>query len=204
MNWPRNLDRAAVESFVEAYEAVYYREVVVEYEPNSRLDSYELAGSVGDILPQGRGWRVTYSGSGGVYRPTLWLTAEPATPPADADVVPLGSLEDDLVRALVTEAVESGSADREIAPPGPKVDRYVELFASLSADFEPLSGPGESDTLYVASDGETVEVTVQATNFHGDYWWGATYYVDSRVVWRAEGTDSDPREGTLLECRPSA
>lgn len=199
--WPETLDRAAAESFVEAYEAVYYRETVVEYEPNSQLDAYRLDGVVTELSARGDGWTATFSGNGGVYRPTLWLRAATATPPENADVVPATEIEDTLVRDLVTRAADSGKAEDHIDTPGAEVDRYVDSFASLSADFESLSGPGDEDTLYVVVDGTTVELTVQATNFHGDYWWMARYYVDSRVVRRTAAENGDPRGGELLECR---
>jgi hypothetical protein len=41
--------------------------------------------------------------------------------------------------------------------------------ASLSGAFDGLSGRGDSDSLHVDVDGTTVELSVTATNFHGDY-----------------------------------
>lgn len=81
------------------------------------------------------------------------------------------------------------------------VDRYVNRFSSLSDDFERLSEPGDSDTLYIDVDRTTVELTVQATNFHGDYGWGARYYVDDQVVRRTTNDDTAVQYGELLECR---
>lgn len=46
VEWPEAPDAATVEAFVEEYEHVYFRDVIVEYEPESRLDCYELSGSV--------------------------------------------------------------------------------------------------------------------------------------------------------------
>ncbi|WP_123538755.1 hypothetical protein [Halosimplex salinum] len=202
VEWPSDLDASAVESFVAAYEAAYYREVVVEYEPDSRLDSYDLSGSVNDSpTAVGDGWTLSYSGSGGVYRPTLSLGATTADPPADADVASIDDVDDGALVDLLTSAAETGAAEHHVEPPGEEVDRYVDLLASLSGDFDRLSGPGESDSLFVDVDGTSVELSAQATNFHGDYWWSATYYVDERVVRRTADDDTDPRNGELLECR---
>lgn len=205
VEWPSELDAAAVESFVERYERRYYRDVVVAYEPESELDSYELSGSVTDgPTERGEGWELAYSGGGGVYRPTLHLGASTADPPADADVVPVSEIDDATVTDLLEEAAATGEAEHHVDPPGGKVDRYVDLFAGLSDDFEPLSERGDGDELYVDVDGTDVELAVRATNFHGDYWWDAYYYVDERVVRRATDEGADPRDGTLLECRDGA
>jgi len=202
VEWPTDLDAEAVESFVEAYEHEYHREVVVAYEPETPLDEYGLSGSVSEGPRRaGDGWTLTYSGSGGVYRPGLFLGATPADPPEGANVVSADELEDERLTELFTEAVDTGEAEAHVDRRGAEaINRYLDLFASVSDEFA-LSGPGDSDTLYVDVDGTTVELDVTADNFHGDYWWGATYYVDERVVRRTE-EDTDPREGELLECRP--
>jgi hypothetical protein len=201
VEWPEELDASAVESFVEAYERAYYREVVVDYEPESQLDAYELSGDASRPTAVVDGWELSYTGGGGVYRPTLWLSASTATPPDGADVVPASEIDDDLLTGLLEEAADTGDAQRHIEPPGEKVDRYVDLLASLSDDFDGLSSRGDSDALYVNVDGTTVELTAEADTFHGDYWWKAWYYVDEQVVRRTTHEDTDPREGKLLECR---
>lgn len=203
VDWPDDLDAAAVETFVAAYEDVHYREAVVGYEPETPLDSYGLYGSVSDQPAQvDGGWQATYSGSGGVYRPTLVLDATTEPPPSDADVIALAEVDDDRLTDLLEEGAETGEAETAIERDETgEVERYAELLPTLSADFEPLEGKGDHDSLYVDVDGTTVELTASATNFHGDYWWTATYYVDEHVVWRAEGGDADPRDGELLECR---
>ena len=205
VEWPETLDARAVESFVEAYEHAYFREVVVEYEPESRLDAYELDGSVSDgpRVVDG-GWVLEYAGGGGIYRPTLRLEATTAEPPDGADPVPASEVEDGTLTGLLEEAAETGTAENHLFDsPGERVDRYVDLLASLSEDFDRLSERGDSDSLYVDVDGTTVELTATATGFHGDYWWEATYYVDERVVRRTGDEDADPRNGKLLECRLS-
>lgn len=200
--WPTDLDASTVRSFVEEYEHAYYRDIVVEYEPESQLDSYELNGSVtAPPREAGNGWKLAYSGSGGIYRPTLALGAEPTDPPDEADVVPVSGITEQPVREMLSEAADAGEAEYLVEPPGENVDRHIELFASLSDDFERLSGRGDSDTLYVDVDGTTVELTVAATNLHGDYWWDAWYYVDEQVVRRTTDENTDPRTGELLECR---
>lgn len=203
VEWPADLNASTVKSFVESYEHVYYREVVVDYEPESQLDSYDLSGTATQPKAVGDGWVLSYSGSGGVYRPTLWLGASTATPPDGADVVPLNEIDDDLLTGLLEEAAETGEAQRHVDPPGERVDRYVDLLAPLSDDFEGLSGRGDSDSLYVDVDGRMVKLTAEADTFHGDYWWKAWYYVDEQVVRRTTEEDTDPQDGTVLECRLS-
>lgn len=199
---PDDPDADSVASFVEAYEAAYYREVVVNYEPESPVDEYRLSGHVTDEpRAVGDGWVVEYDGSGGVYRPTLNLHATTADAPEGADVVPASGIDDTTVTDVIETAAETGEADHHVEPPGEEVARYIELFASLSEDFRELSDPGDEDSLYVDVDGTTVELTAQATNFHGDYWWSARYYVDEHVVRRTSDDEVDPQEGELLECR---
>jgi hypothetical protein len=206
VEFPDELTPETVESFVEAYEHVYYREIVVRYEPESRVDAYRLDGGVMDgSREEDDGYVVTYSGSGGIYRPTLLLGATATEAPADSEPIPRADIHDDRLRGLLEEAAEDPESEPELHVdiPGSDVEQYLERFESLSDTFE-LSSPGDSDVLYVDVDGTTVEVTVTATQFHGDYWWTARYYVDEHVVWRAEGADADPRDGELLECRESA
>ncbi|PSP18834.1 hypothetical protein BRC62_02510 [Halobacteriales archaeon QH_10_67_13] len=199
---PEDLDASTVEAFVEEHERVYHRDVVIEYEPESSLDSYELSGSVtGSPRPVGDGWELEYAGSGGIYRPTLLLGATTADPPDGADTVPVSEVDDDRLAGTLREAAETGEAELHVDTPGEEVDRYVELLASLSDDFGRLSGRGDSDTPYVDVDGTTVGLTATATSFHGDYEWSAWYYVDERVVRRTTDEETDPRDGKLLECR---
>lgn len=202
VEWPAELDASSAGSFVRDYEEAYYREVVVEYEPESRVDSYELGvAQSGPPLTSGEGFEVEVSGSGGVYRPTLRLTASVSAAPAGVEPVPASEIEDDLLGDLLAEAAETGDADRHVDAPGEEVDRYVDLLASLSEEFEPLSSPGDEDSLSVDVDGTVVELEAQATRFHGDYWWTAYYYVDEHVLRRTDDEETDPREGELVECR---
>jgi hypothetical protein len=202
VDWPRELDRETVASFVETYENEYYREVVVEYEPSSQVDSYGLSADISDEPTEtGDGYEVGLSGSGGVYTPTLNLGATTAEPPADADVVPVSAVEDGTLRRVLTDAAEKGDADHHVDRPGETVDRYIDLVTSLSAEFDAPTGRDESGTAYFDVDGTAVELTVAANSFHGDYWWGAQYYVDEHVVWRVENSEN-PKNGTLVECRP--
>lgn len=202
IEWPHHLDMARAESFVEAYESVYYREIVVAYEPKSHLDAYELGGSVTDSpTPVGDGWELTYMGGGGIYRPTLLLGATTAEPPPGADLVSVSEIDDQPLTEVLEEAAETGDSEFHVDTPGEEVDRYVDRFASLSDDFNRLSGPGDSDSLYVNVSGTPVELSVQATNLHGDYGWEARYYVDVHVVRRTTDDATAPQSGDLLECR---
>lgn len=204
VDWPSDLDAETVESFVEDYEHVYYRDVVVEYEPSSPLDSYELGGHVTEGPRQaGDGWVLTYDGSGGVYRPTLHFAATVGSPPEGTEPVGIEEIELSALSQTLEEAAETGDAEFHLDQPGEDVERYLSSLDSLSAEFDGLSGRGDSDSLYVDVDGTAVELTVSASSFHGDYWWEARYYVDERVVRRTDDPDADPQNGTLLECRTS-
>jgi hypothetical protein len=205
VEWPSRVDENSVTAFVERYERVYYREVVVEYEPESRLDEYELGGNVvSTVEKRDGGWVLEYQGGGAVYRPTLALGATTAEPPAAADVVPVSEIDDEQLSGMLEEAATTGEAEHHVEPPGEPVERYLEIFEGLSADFEGLSEPGDSATLHVDVDGTVVEVSVMADSFHGDYDWQAWYYVDDRVLRRTTDEDRDPRDGELLECRKAS
>jgi len=199
--WPTDPDAESVREFVAAYEAAYYREVVVDYDPETPLADYQLYGGVeGSPQETDDGWIVGYTGQGAVYQGSLRFVAEPADAPAEADVVPANEIDDERLTSLLEEAAENGSAD-EFVPDTEAVKRYLDALPALSTDVDEITERGQEEVLYVEVDGTTVAVTVTAGNFHGDYWWTARYYVTDRVVRRAEGEDADPREGELLECR---
>lgn len=202
VDWPEELDEATVETFVEAYEHAYYRDVVVAFEPESQLDSYELSGSVTDSPRDvGDGWELTYSGGGGVYRPTLLFGATPSDPPGGRDPVSVSEIDDEPLTEMLEAAAETGESEFHVDTPGEEVDRYLDLLTSLSEDFDGLSGPGDGGTIFVDVGGTTVELSVQATNFHGDYGWTARYHVTEQVVRRTTDEETAPRNGTVLECR---
>ena len=206
VEWPVGLaDDDVVESFVVAYENAYYREVVVDYEPTTRVDEYGL-----EVVTDGQtavdgGYEVALYGSGGVYEPGLHLQAEPADPPAGADVVPFDEVSDDTLRDVFETAAAEGEAEIDVRQQRDRIDELIERVAALSDDVEPLDSPGDSATAYVDVDGSTVEFTLQADRFHGDYGWRARYYVNEHVIWRVDAEDGEPREdGDLLECRRDA
>ena len=202
VEWPTELTDGSVERFVETYENAYYREAVVEYEPTTVADEYGLTASVSDgpVAVDG-GYRVVLSGSGGVYEPGLHLRAERADPPTGADVVAADEADDGTLREVIETAAAEGEAETHVRRPRERVDELIKRVASLSGDAGPLEGPGDSTTAYFEVDDTTVELAVQADNFHGDYWWEARYYVDDRVVRRLENKEGDPRDGELLECQ---
>jgi hypothetical protein len=199
VEWPEDLDGEAAETFVENYEAVHYREGVVAYEPETRLDSYDLGVASEGVRSVEGGYEIEVSGSGGVYRPDLLFGAHREDDPADAERVAASEIEDDRLRGLLETAAAEGEAEITIRN-GSDVDRYIDLFDSLFESYDPHQSHGDSRTLYFSVDGTPVEVEASASTLHGDYWWSATYYVDDHVVYRAE-EDGDPKEGRLLECR---
>jgi len=203
VRWPAELTETVVEGFVATYENAYYREVVVDYEPGTMIDEYGLSAHVSDgpVAVEG-GYEASLSGGGGVYRPPLHLAALTADAPSDADVVPVEAVSDAGLRELLGTAAAEGEAETVIETDRERVDHVIERVASLSADVDGPHSPGAADTGYFDVDGTTVELTLQAGNLHGDYWWSARYYVDEHVVRRVDEADGEPREaGALLECR---
>jgi hypothetical protein len=199
VEWPEDLDADAAETFIENYEAVHYREGVVAYEPETRLDSYDLGVRSEGVQRAGDGYEVEVSGSGGIYRPDLMFGAHREDDPADAERVAASEVGDERLRELLETAAAEGEADANVRH-GSEVDEYIDLFDSLFDDYYPHQRHGDSRTLYFTVDGTPVEVDVTASTLHGDYWWSATYYVDEHVVYRAE-EDGSPKDGQLLECR---
>lgn len=201
VEWPEDLDAETAEAFVEDYEAVHYRESVVEYEPETRLDSYDLGVHSEGVQRTGDGYEVKASGSGGIYRPVLMFDAHREDDPADAERVAASEIEDERFRELLETAAAEGEADANVRH-GPDIDRYIDLFDSLFESYDPHTERGDSRTLYFTVDDTPVEVEARATTLHGDYWWEATYYVDEHVVYRSE-EGRQPKDGELLECRTS-
>lgn len=201
VEWPEELDRSSAQSFVEAYAAEYYREVVIEYEPESQIDSYQLTVGANEAVEEGNGYEVDVNGGGGLYTPHLILKASVTESSTGDEPVPADDVDDTLLQDLLSKAAENPETDphRRIDP-GTEVDRYIDLLDSLSEKFDPLSGPGDSDSVYFRVDETTVELVASGDRFHGDYGWAARYYVDENVLWRV-GRDGDPMDGELLECR---
>lgn len=200
VEWPEDLDADAAASFVETYEHRYYRDVVVEYEPSTRLDSYEVGVTVVDGPTEvDEGYEVELSGGGGIYTPTLWVETSVTDPPDGADLLPADGIDDEELTEVLVDAAEDGGAEFEVVFTD-EIDRYVDVVASLSEDDDPLTERGDEVTLYVDVDGTAVELSVRATSLHGDLWWDARYYVDEYVVRRTPIGVVDPEE-ELLECR---
>lgn len=199
VEWPDSLDVAAVKSFVKDYEQAYYRDVVVQYE-ESRFSSYQLSGEVssGPTRTAG-GYVAKYTGGGAVYESSLRLRATTSEPPDGADIVSMSAIDDSRLTSLLLDAAETGEAEDH--PPDSETQRYIDLLASLSEDFDPLPGWDTSDTLYVDVETTSVELTAEAIRYHGDYGWTSWYYVDEHVVRRTTEKGSEPQSGTLLECR---
>ncbi len=206
VEWPTDLDAETVASFVESYEAAYYRDIVVGYEQESDFQEYSMSGRVTDPPERtGPGWTLHYSGSGAVYNPDILLMASTVeSAPEDADVVPIGDVEDETLRSTLESAAETGESQQRVSVGGAEIDAYLQRLASLSADFDLPEDRGDSDTLYADVDGTVVELEATVSSLHGDYWWDAWYYVDDHVVRRTDDEETDPRNGTLVECRESA
>jgi hypothetical protein len=129
------------------------------------------------------------------------LKATTSALPDGTDLVPVSEIKKEPLTAMLQEAAETGESNFHLDTPGKAVERYVDRFTSLSDDFGQLSTPGDSDTLYIEVNNTTVELSVQATNFHGDYGWEAWYYVDDQVVRRTTDDETAAQNGELLECR---
>lgn len=199
---PDELDPDSVEAFVTTYEHTYVRDEVQQYEPESRLDSYEITVStIKRPTAEDGGYVVPVEGTGAIYRPTLDLEATVSDPPADAVVVSLDEVEDDQLRTVLEEAAEQGDARQYVDRPGERVDEYVDLLASLSTDVDRITSRGGSETAYFDVGGTPVELEIHASSYHGDVGWTAQYFVGEHVVWRARSTDENPKDSELLECR---
>lgn len=213
---PENLTTQAVRQFVERYEKRYYREVVLDYEPDSRLDAYRLGGSVRErVERRDDGYVAEFEGGGAVYRPDLQVTAAVAEAPAGRDPLDHEEIDDEDLRGLLEDAVEADRNDEEDGDDdhgddetvrrrietGARIDAFLDLLESEFDRFEAFDGPDQSAALYADVDGTTVELSVYAGGLHGDYWWSARYYVDEHVVRRTDDDALDPRKGALLECR---
>lgn len=214
MSGPQDLEVAWADGFaaesagssLESYGDDFHRDVVVECDPGSMVDSYQLSVSIsGGSTPVDGGYRATQSGSGEVDTPTLNLgaTSEQPAPPSSADVSPISDVADRPLQDIPVEGAEEGEAEVDVDRPGEPVDRYVGLVASLSDDFERLSRSGDSERAFFDVDGTSVELTVEASRFHGDHGWRGTYYVDERVVRGADDADADPTDGEPRECGES-
>lgn len=200
VEWPAGLDKESAESFAENYEAVHYREAVVEYEPETRLDSYDLGVHSKDVRSVGEGYEVQVSGNGGIYRPDLMFSADREDDPEDVERVAASEVEDERLRDVLETAAAEGEAETVVRH-GPEVDQYIDLFDSLFESYDPHESHGDTRTLYFSVDGTNVELEVTASTLHGDYWWSATYYVDEHVVYRSGEEEVSPKDGKLLECR---
>lgn len=207
--WPEGIDRDTAGSFVAEYERVYYRDVVIGYEPTSRVDSYDLGVRNVEVASAGDGgYEVQVFGGGGIYSPHLDLAACVTEPPADRNSISVDRVDDARLERLLVEAVEEGGecsedgggADRRVGP-GSEVERYLDFLESLAGEDLGISAPGDAATVYFRVDGSPVELSVAADRFHGDRLWAAAYHVDDRQLRRATGRDTDPADGELLECR---
>lgn len=217
VEWPDELTAETVAEFVEAYENRYYREVTIDYEPDSRLDAYRLGGSVREgVERRDDGYVAEFEGGGAVYRPDLQVTAAVAEAPAGRDPLDHEEIDDEDLRGLLEDAVEADRSDekdedddqgdddettRRRIESGARIDAFLDLLESEFERFEVFDGPDQSATLYADVDGTTVELSVYAGGLHGDYWWSARYYVDEHVVRRTDDDALDPQKGALLECR---
>lgn len=210
--WPEGIDRDTAGSFVAEYERVYYRDVVVGYEPTSRVDSYDLDVRNVEVTSAGDdGYEVQVFGGGGVYTPHLHLAACVTEPPADSDPISADGVDDDRLERLLEAALEVGgepgscgqdgeATDRRVGP-GSEVERYLDLLESLAGEDLGISAPGDAASVHFRVDGSPVELSVAADRFHGDHLWAAAYHVDDRQLRRATGRDTDPADDELLECR---
>lgn len=201
VEWPRDLNQSTVATFVEGYEEQYYRQVVFDYEPESRFSRVGSAiARVKNVTKANGGWRVHFSGILGINEAFTQLYAAPSDPPDEADVVSLDEIDHEQLRELLNDAVETGEAELEISPG--ETDEYVDRFEAISEAFE--ISPAESrDAVYFDVNGTTVELVVSVDTYHSDRFWDAWYYVDGQVVWRSSEQDIDPRDADLLECRTS-
>lgn len=197
--WPRELNASAVATFIEAYEPTFYRELVFEFEPESRFSRVgSTVSRVENVTESGHGWRIRYSGILGIEEAFTRLKATTADRPEDADVIAIEAVDGEQLAELLEEAADTGAAERRLGPED--TDAYIDRLENLSEDFE-ISSADYHDTLYFDVDGTIVELSVSVDTLHVDREWNAWYYLDPRLVWRSGNPDVAPRDGNLLECR---
>lgn len=204
VRWPEDLDESAAGTFVEQYEEAYYRQEIIDtlYDPQSRLFGYQgwISRIKGVTNVEGGGWRVHFSGVVNIQRGDLVFEASATDSPGDNELIPIDRVEDERLGEVLHEAAASGQESVRIGPS--LSDEYLDRFAELSSGFE-IAKVGDSDTLYFDVEGTAVELVVWSSPPNRDHFWEAWYFVDKHVVWRSGEADTDPRDGELLECRPS-
>lgn len=196
---PDTEDRAAVETFVAAYETAHLNATAVNHEADEvgtvrpRIEGSTAVAGSGSVAG---GWTVTAE--------TTWyeervveveLVAEPIESPEGTDPLPVEELPDDLDTLP--------GAVREAAASGETIERR--LFDDSEAVWAALADAPEADgTRFLEADETTVGVTLREVVEHADNAVRSHYLVTPDVLRRAEGygDDVDPREGYLLECRP--
>lgn len=205
VEWPRDLDESAAGTFVEQYEEAYYRQEIIDtlYDPQSRLFGYEgWISRIKDITEvEGGGWRVHFSGVVNIQRGDLVFEASATDSPGDNQLIPIDRIEDERLTEVLQGAAESGQESVRIGPS--LSDEYLDRFEELSSGFE-IADVGDRDTLYFDVGGTAVELVVWSSPPNRDHFWEAWYFVDEHVVWRSDEAETDPRDGELLECRPSS
>lgn len=204
VEWPEQLDESTVVSFVEEYELEYYQQEVIDtlIEPQSRLFAYEgWIGRVETVTETVGGWQAQFEGIVNVLRGDLVLEATTSDPPRDAELIPIGEIDQEQLTEVLNEAADTGQAEQMIGPS--QTDEYLDLFGRLSDEFE-LTHVGDSETLHFSIDGTIVELVVTWFAPNRDHFWNAWYYVDEQVIWRSARKDINPKDGELLECRTSS
>lgn len=99
VEWPDELTAESVAGFVETYENRYYREVVIGYEPGTRLDDYRLDGSVqSGVEKRDGGYVAKFVGGGALYRPNLHVTAEVAGAAEGREPLDVEEIDDERLR----------------------------------------------------------------------------------------------------------
>lgn len=196
VEWPRNLNPQRVTGFVESYEQAYYRDTVLSYEPETRLDALELNGRTGTAAVTG-GYRVKFAGRAEISRPDLEIAVSLAFPPDGADVVSADSIDDGTIRATLDRAITQCNGEGSFtvtrsADGAAAIDRYIAMVSALSEDVAPDSTWTETVALFIDYRGSPIKLTLSTLENRVDDAWTVRYYVNENVV---------VRDGNLLECR---
>lgn len=196
VDWPEELDRSTVRSFVHDYEFRYMRDVFHEFDPFLE-DRYDTDIDVTDVSRVGDGYEASVSTRASTIHGTLTVIATEADDIEAEQVIPVEEIPADRmwIGDSVSEALASESQPAGETSPAREV---AEQFAELSTEFDDPEAIIDHP-IYVDVDGTVYELNFEydsSGGLIGDMWRDVEYYVDGTgLVMEWEG------EETVIQCR---
>lgn len=198
VDWPEELDRSRVRSFVHDYEYQYMRDVWHEFDPFLD-DRYDTTIDITGVSEVGDGYKVDVSTRASTIYGSLTVIATEADDIEAESVIPVEDIPsedidwygDSVSEALLSESDPAG----EIS--GPANEAIAEQFADVSTEIEK---PEEitDHSIFVDVDGTLVELNFDSSSsgMVGDMWRDVEYYVDDTgLVFEWDGGE------TVIQCR---